>query len=243
MSKKTRYGQCKLCGHYASLIDGHVIPKLSYERVVSDEYESGTFFNLTDRIFNNLQVTRYWFCSICEAILSKSEKFFADWYDIILPSNNQELRPTSFDSRLQDFCVSISFRIALLSLEDEELVHHENLMDAMNTWQQFLKKKTPSVAGYSQHLIATTDVSEQELHRSLMGGTYPDHHCITARIGPIHIVGLLKNETPNREIKRFWERTKVEESGLIAPVYYAGSKVHQLASSAGAAYRAQGWRK
>ncbi len=25
--------------------------------------------------------------------------------------------------------------------------------------------------------------------------------------------------------------------------YYAGSKVHQLASSAGAAYRAQGWRK
>src|SRR5271157_4604908 len=107
-------GKCHLCGNVDQLEDSHIWPSFAYKRFAANQAKGGQFIDLQKMTLSNKQYKRFWFCGACEDRLGKSEDWAARLCTRIA---NDPKAPQSYDVRLLDFAVSISWRVLKLVSE------------------------------------------------------------------------------------------------------------------------------
>jgi hypothetical protein len=204
---------CRLCGQSEVLQQSHVWPKLAYRRFVADDSIAGKFVDLAKGELTNRQYSFPWFCKGCEQRISTSEHYFASWYDKNKPFESK----IEYQQPLLDFLVSMSMRVAILTLEHDEL-HHKNLRKAVNAWRDYLRGKKRDVGTFSQHLFIAYDHSEIHRHNALGGQMFPQDDVILSRIGPLHIVAQLERKGLSQKEIKIWEKSKIQTCGTVSSI-------------------------
>src|SRR5438552_1535877 len=103
-------GECKLCGGYGELVEGHIWPAFAYKRYVSELQKGGSFADMMKVNWSNSQYQKYWFCRKCDnELLGGIESYGAKF-----TSQFEEgaVKTYVYNDKLLPFVTSISWRIA-----------------------------------------------------------------------------------------------------------------------------------
>ena len=102
-------GQCRLCDAESDLHLSHIVPAFAYrwlrESSGNGHLRSGSSPN--QRVQDGPK--RYWLCTICEGMLSRSETSFAT--KLFFPYTDDEATLFIYGEWLLQFCVSVSWRV------------------------------------------------------------------------------------------------------------------------------------
>ncbi len=99
---------------------------------------------------------RYWLCTSCEQLFSRSEKSFADW--LFYPYLKTPAGKFGYAHWLMRFCVSVSWRVLQFFLTEGELSDWSEdelaqVRKAEFAWREYLLGKRLRPAAFAQHLL------------------------------------------------------------------------------------------
>lgn len=209
-------GNCRLCGQKRELTDSHVWPKFAYKYFAANQSKGGSFIDVFKQREHNGQCTRPWFCKNCDnQTLSAVERYAAIFCKTLDRRPTESLR---YDERLLRFCASISLRTAMNSLEHDTTKRDQTVRPACRQWRDYLRGKRSSVGIYSQHVFVVFG-RELEFHKGLGGNVFLHQDVVLSQIGPLFIVGQLRQERLSLPDLKIWNESQVFESGgVVSPI-------------------------
>lgn len=227
-------GQCRLCDAESDLHLSHIVPAFAYrwlrESSGNGHLRSGSSPN--QRVQDGPK--RYWLCTICEGLLSRSETSFAT--KLFFPYTDDEATLFIYGEWLLQFCVSVSWRVLQFHKEEGSLKNYEpdavaRIAKAEATWKAFLLGQEPNPGPFQQHIFpldaiesistGTRDLSPN-INRYLMCTIDVDlcrgetTNFVYSKIGRFVILGFIREDRPSH-----WQGTKVHvKTGRIEPRNY-----------------------
>ena len=149
-------GNCKLCGKEARLLRSHVIPRFAYKwlRQTSATGHLRPLDSPNRRVQDGPKYR--WCCRECEDIFQEAEGEFAK--NVFFPFANHQTSRVDYGRWMMMFCVSLTWRTALASLQASGLNHcspalKECAQEAMDHWRRFLLNDAPNPGPFQQHLL------------------------------------------------------------------------------------------
>lgn len=156
-------GECKLCKQQAELQLSHILPAFAFkwQKASSGNGHLRSTQEPNARVQDGIK--KYWLCTSCEQLFSKSEQAFAT--QLFHPYLEHSGQNFSYAPWLLHFCVSVSWRVLALSLEvgnlqnwsDEEL---NAAKGAEIVWREFLLGKRPHPGSFRQHLVPMDEMAD-----------------------------------------------------------------------------------
>lgn len=225
-------GICKLCDERKDLRESHVIPSFVYKWIKDSSGSGYLRFGETPnkRVQDGLKY--YWLCDNCEGIFSEWERLFAN--NVFHPTVEGNAGKKAYSDWLLKFCVSVSWRVLTLYLQESEL---ENFNDELKIktqqthkeWKEFLLGKRPHPGKYEQHLLPldaiashTHDNMPKNINRYILRSVDTDAVAgertafIYSKLERFVIVGFIEMPNPRR-----WDGTKVHvKHGYVGPSNY-----------------------
>lgn len=208
----TRIGECRLCGGYGELVEGHIWPAYSYKRFVSESEKGGRFADMIKVNWSNSQYQKYWFCHKCDnELLSGMEKYAAEFSTQF---KEGAADPYVYTEMLLPFVTSISWRVALFHIERENIELTADGKAALHKWKDYLVAKGSGIAPHSQHAFVIFDQEQgRGLHRGIGGEVYPTEGLVLSHVGPLLMVGWLDRRYLSAEEEAIWARSEVFPTG------------------------------
>jgi hypothetical protein len=206
------FGECRLCGSNCQLVSGHVWPAFCYKRYVLDLKKGGRFGDLMKLDWNNHHYKEHWFCSRCDNdVLSAWEKYAAGLCDQF---KKGAAASYAYTASFLPFVVSISWRVAMLHLQRQEIGLNAEGKASLGKWRTFLRLQTDGVLPYSHHAFVAFDQEDSlEMHNGIGGEVYPADGCVVSHIGPLFFVGWLDKGMLDATESAIWARSEVSSSG------------------------------
>jgi hypothetical protein len=224
-------GTCRLCRSEAELQLSHVLPAFVFRWLRESSGDS----HIRQSREPNRRVQdgekRYWLCAQCEQLLGQHEREFS--IRLFRPYLESPGSIYPYSSWLLKFCVSVSWRVLLLALEESKFEDWEpeqvsRLTQAEEAWRSYLLDRTPHPGAYLQHLLpldrieSTTRDVPANINRYLMRAVSFDlcrgrSSVFThVKLGRFVIVGIVHE--PNQTQ---WRGSKVHASfGHVQPRRY-----------------------
>lgn len=224
-------GQCRLCHVESDLQLSHILPAFTFrwlrESSGNGHMRSGEEPNR--RVQDGLK--RYWLCSACEELFSKSETAFAN--HIFYPYLETPGGVFPYSRWLLHFCTSVSWRVLRLYLDEDHLKSWtkealSRVMSAESVWRKYLLGQQPHPGVFRQHLLPldqiahTTGEHPPNINRYLMRAIHMDicqgsEAIFTySKMGRFIIIGLVHEPNQTR-----WRGSKVHAThGYVAPSDY-----------------------
>ena len=234
-------GQCRLCDAESNLQLSHVLPAFVFrwlrESSGSGHIRLGMLPNR--RVQDGLK--RYWLCTSCEGLLSRSETAFAT--NLFYPYTSGESSQFVYGEWLLRFCVSVSWRVLQFYKEETSLKNYEpnaatRIAEAERTWKAFLVGQLPHPGPFQQHLIPLDAIEEissrpdyltpniNRYNRYLMRTIDMDlnrgrtTNFVYSKLGRFAILGFVREDHPSR-----WQGENVHvQTGRIEPRKYTMPK-------------------
>lgn len=205
-------GICRLCCQRKDLVEAHIWPKFVYKRYVSDIKEGGVFLDLGKGRRTNKQYKEFWFCETCD------NETLAQWEGnaskLCASLDKRPMEPLPYDNGLLPFLVSVSWRTAMLDVQQRGVKGGKHLDAALKHWRQFLRHKKTSVDPYTQHVFVIVPAHpEIELHKAAGGQVFPENGLVLSQIGPLWIVGLYDRRRLPVSDLRIWNQSQIHPSG------------------------------
>lgn len=151
--------KCKLCSRVSNIEMSHLIPAFVV-RYLKSTSVTGYIRNTKDPNLTQQEGEKFpLFCSDCEGIFSRLEKYFAE--EVFIPYHKGNSRISEYDYRLGRFCASQAFRKIVYNdcISDKSRALKPNLMNKLAKARDFLQQYVLSGAKnqneYSNHLIFT----------------------------------------------------------------------------------------
>lgn len=225
-------GTCLLCDEKKELREGHVIPSFVYKWIKGTSGCGYLRFGETPnkRVQDGLKY--YWLCDDCEGIFSNWEREFAN--NIFYPTVNGDVSKKRYADWLLKFCVSVSWRVLTLYLQESNLENFSNeLKEKANrthqVWKEFLLGKRPHPDTHEQHLLPfdvidnhTLDNVPENINRYILRSVDTDAVAgermafIYSKLERFIIIGFIEMPNP-----RNWDGTKVHiNHGSVGPNNY-----------------------
>ncbi len=203
-------GLCQLCGQEGVLRNGHVWPAWAYRDYVSELNRGGRFLHVGDGKLDNHPERYYWFCPRCE----NETLGGLDRYASVLCRGIESApdTPVSYDARLLQFAVSISWRTAKAFIERHATRVTPELRKACRHWKTYLLGRRRHVEPFSQHLFVVHDPS-MERHHALGGNYFSKADFVFTQIGPLWIFGLVSRRNLSLKELKEWDQSKLSPSG------------------------------
>lgn len=144
---------CSLCNQNEDLKKSHIIPNFIGKWF--KENSSTGFMVKAENASNRVQglPTSNLLCDECEGKFSTFEKYFSE--KIFYPFHEQKIRSFEYDSNLELFLISVSWRVLKMQSEDYKLKEPQfssHLDKAELDWREFLLGKRQSISPYENHL-------------------------------------------------------------------------------------------
>lgn len=227
-------GSCKLCDVKTDLQLSHVLPAFVFrwmrETSGNGHLRSGETPNR--RVQDGFK--RYWLCTACEILFSRTETAFAN--QLFHPYFRGEFSRFVYGDWLMHFCVSVSWRVLnfyrdATGLQQYEVEGIRRIDSAEKSWKAFLLGKAPHPGLFEQHLLpfdaiesistARDDLSPN-LNRYLMRTVDMDlcrgarNIYVYAKLGRLVLLGFV-----HEDHREQWQGTKVHvRHGIIEPRKY-----------------------
>lgn len=225
-------GICRLCDNEKELRESHVIPSFVYKWLKNSSGSGFLRFGIepNKRVQDGYKF--YWLCDDCEGLLNEWETEFAN--SIFHPTLSGDASKVGYGPWLLKFCVSVSWRVLNLFMEEHDLSHYpENLQacakNAFNVWKEFLLDKQPHPNKHEQHIIPLDAIE------SYTGGEMPaninryilrtvdidtvwggNSAFVYSKLERFVILGFIEMPKP-----RQWEGSKVHvKHGVVGPKNY-----------------------
>jgi hypothetical protein len=221
-------GECRLCGGHGDLLGGHIWPAFSYKRHVSELEKGGRFADMIKLDWSNNQYKNYWFCPKCDnELLGGIEKYGAEFSGQF---KEGAVHPYLYNDKLLPFVTSISWRVALLSIERDNIELNGEGKAALCKWKDYLGRRGTEIQPYSQHAFVAFDQEEARgLHRGIGGEVYPAEGLVLSHLGPLFMVGWLDKRSLSAEEKTIWARTEIcPTEGTIMTISRVSQEVFAL---------------
>lgn len=214
-------GTCRLCGTVGKIQKSHVIPSfvIKWFKETSGSGYMRFGANPNKRVQDGYKF--YWLCKSCEQRLNKWETDFAG--QVFQPINRGEIKDINYDSWLLPFCVSVSWRVLNLVMEENPLDHFSEELkkqaeQAKKIWGEFLLGQRPHTEKHEQHILTLDYIKSRlgldmppNINRYVFRTIEMDAVCdgkrafIYSKLGRFVILGLIEEPSP-----RLWDsRTKV----------------------------------
>lgn len=225
-------GNCRLCGENKELRESHIVPSFVFRWLKETSGSGFLRFGATPNRRVQDGYKYYWLCDDCEGLFSVWERKFAG--RIFHPINAGADIRVVYDDYLLKFCVSVSWRVLRLMLEEWRISHFpENLRDAAHetseVWREFLLGIRPHPDRYEQHLLPLDAIESytgmdmptninRYILRTVDIDAVSNHKeaFIYSKLGRFIIVGFI--EMPD---VRQWVGTKVHvKHGVVEPKNY-----------------------
>jgi hypothetical protein len=225
-------GICRLCDNYSQLKESHVIPIFVFKWLKSS---SGSgFLRFGETINKRAQdgLKYYWLCKDCEGIFSEWEREFAN--NLFHPTVNGKFNKTIYSEWLLKFCVSVSWRVLELYLQESKLENFSKDLKAKakqtyQVWKEFLLGKRPHPGKHEQHILPLDAVENHTLgkipiniNRYILRSVDTDavagenRAFVYSKLERIIIIGFIEMPNPHQ-----WDGTKVHvKNGSIGPRHY-----------------------
>lgn len=228
-------GVCRLCDRETELEESHVIPRFVYKWLKDSSWADSLRFGMhpNRRVQDGYKL--FWLCGECEDRLNAWETKFANL--VFHPFNKGEANTVSYGVWLLKFCVSISWRVLNLFIEEANLNHFpDRLRDAARrahtVWKEFLLDKRPHPAKYEQHFLLldalesyTNPEMPTNINRYILRSVDispvwgREDAFIYSKLGRFLIIGFVNIRRPEG-----WEGTKVHvRQGFLRPRRYTTS--------------------
>jgi hypothetical protein len=148
------WAACSLCGERKELRASHLIPKFvgSWLKKTSGTGYLVSAAQASKRVQDLL--TLRLLCHDCEQRFSKLEAYFAK--QIFFPFHKKKARSFTYDSRLESFVISLSWRALKISYEEFKTDQPQlsSFVDQAELyWREFLLGRRKSISPYESHLI------------------------------------------------------------------------------------------
>ena len=159
----TGFGVCKLCGQYARLIQGHVIPKFSIDwlkRTSATGYiRQGLKPDIRKQDIQKIALL----CANCERLFSTWENQFTK--RVFIPFQEKSQQSFKYDEWLLKFAVSLAWRTGMATVGDlrnsrSELT--ESVDKALDSWRAFLLGQSTDAEPYAHHLLFLDIVADAQ---------------------------------------------------------------------------------
>jgi hypothetical protein len=200
--------KCKLCWLKPAIRNSHVLSKLAYSRYVADDERSGSCIKLDTLREDSRQLTRQWFCKVCEKLFG--EDYAAKFLDRVKVDRTD----CQYREDLLRFVVSCSLRTCYYQLEHElNFAARRRLGLALKSWRDFLLKKTDDTEPYTQHAFVIGDETIWD-ERLGMHVSYP-HNLVFTQVGPLLCFGVFGTTPP--EDRLALKGCMVRKSGGVLP--------------------------
>jgi len=225
-------GICQLCDKEKELRESHVVPSFVYKWIKDSSGSGYLRFGETPnkRVQDGLKY--YWLCDDCEGMFSEWERLFANI--IFHPTVKGDVGKKDYSDWLLKFCVSVSWRVLTLYLQESEL---ENFSEDLKTqakytrqvWKEFLlgERQHPDI--HEQHLLPLDAIDSHthkdmpiNINRYILRSVDTDAVAgertafIYSKLERFVIVGFIEMPSP-----RHWDGTKVHvKHGSVGPSNY-----------------------
>lgn len=158
---------CRLCGRIENLRQSHIVPAFVF-RWLKDSSPTGYLrggSNPNIRAQDGLK--RAWLCDSCEGDFSQSEELFAR--KIFRPLMQGTPTSITYEEWLLRFCVSISWRILSLCLDEGtgkflRESRPQRAADTLGVWREYLRGERTDLAGHEQYLLNLDGIPQSLLH-------------------------------------------------------------------------------
>ena len=225
-------GECRLCKKQAELQLSHILPAFvfKWQKASSGNGHLRSTEEPNARVQDG--VKRYWLCSACEGLFSRSERSFAT--ELFHPYIGRSGDRFRYGPWMLHFCVSVSWRLLSLALEetafpgwsDEDL---RAAKAAEAVWREFLLGQRPHPGACRQHLLPVDEMvdgiagMEPNFNRYMMRAIQMDlcrgagSVFTYAKLGRFMIFGSIVESHPEH-----WHGTKVNANeGVVEPRKYS----------------------
>lgn len=222
---------CRLCLQQTELQHSHILPAFAF-RWLRESAGNGHIrlgMEPNQRVQDGLK--RYWLCTSCEGLLSRSETAFAT--NLFHPYLEESGKQFPYSRWLMHFCTSLSWRVLRFYLDenhlkdwDKEAVAH--IAKAEHIWRELLLGLRPQPEAFQQHLLpldrieSATGKFVPNINRYLMRAIDMDicqngKAIFTyAKLGRFIVLGFVHEPNPNH-----WRGTKINANrGFVEPKKY-----------------------
>lgn len=225
-------GSCRLCGTVSELQESHVIPKFVYKWMKETSGTGYLRFGMQPNKRAQDGYKFYWLCEDCEQRLNNWETEFSK--RIFHPFIHDDTDQAQYGTWFLPFCVSISWRVLNLFMEQHNLDHFsekhlKSAERAREVWKEFLLGKRPHPEKYEQHFLPMNVIESYtypdmppNINRYILRSVDIDAACneksaiIYSKLGRFVIIGFLEEPHPNQ-----WVGTKVHvKSGVVGQRKY-----------------------
>lgn len=149
-------GPCRLCSKHAKLQESHIVPAFVFRQM--KESSATGFLRFGQKPNQRVQdgEKRYWLCDDCEGRFNQWETKFSNqvFYPLIKDGGQQ----IQYEDWMLKFCVSVSWRVLSMFIEDGLLGHLSNTQQsaaelALKRWGAFMLGDEQHPGKYEQHFI------------------------------------------------------------------------------------------
>jgi len=223
--------QCRLCQTDSELQLSHILPAFTY-RWLRESSGNGHIRHSLEpnkRVQDGLK--RYWLCSSCEELFSRSETAFAGrLFHPYLAASGRVIR---YSDWLLRFCTSVSWRVIRFYRDEGHLNNWESdalghVSEAEIVWREFLLGRRQNPGTFQQHLLPVDQISSASadlvpnINRYLMRAIDMDicrgsRSIFTySKLGRFIILGFVHEPNLNH-----WKGTRVHAThGFVEPRKY-----------------------
>ena len=224
-------GPCRLCKADSELQLSHILPAFAYRWL--RESSGHGHIRASDEPNKRVQdgLKRYWLCSACEELFSRSETAFAGHLFHPYLAASGGIFP--YSHWLLHFCASVSWRVLRFYLDEGHLTKWEpealaHVSEAETVWREYLLGLHQHPGSFQQHLLPLDQIASASrelapnINRYLMRAIHMDicrgsRSIFTySKLGRFIILGFIHEPNPGH-----WRGTKVHAThGFIEPRKY-----------------------
>lgn len=224
-------GTCRLCQAESDLQLSHILPAFLYRWL--RESSGNGYLRASNEPNQRVQdgIKKYWLCSSCESLFSRSETAFAG--QLFHPYLSASNRPFRYSRWLLHFCTSVSWRVLHFYSEEGLLKDWESeaiarVAKAEVVWREYLLGQRPHPGDFRQHLLPLDQISSASgdlapnINRYLMRAIHMDICRGTksiftySKLGRFILFGFIHEPRQDQ-----WKGTKVHATtGTVEPRKY-----------------------
>lgn len=222
---------CRLCLQQTELQHSHILPAFAF-RWLRESAGNGHIrlgMEPNQRVQDGLK--RYWLCTSCEGLLSRSETAFAT--NLFHPYLEESGKQFPYSRWLMHFCTSLSWRVLRFYLDENHLKDWDkealaHIAKAEHIWRELLLGLRPQPEAFQQHLLPLNRIESAtgkfvpNINRYLMRAIDMDicrngKAIFTyAKLGRFIVLGFVHEPNSNH-----WRGTKVNANrGFVEPKKY-----------------------
>jgi hypothetical protein len=147
---------CKLCGQVCGLQLSHVVPAFVFKWIKDTSATGFLRFGDNPNLRAQDGYKAYWLCHRCEETLNAFETPFAT--KVFHPLSEDGSQRITYGKWFLKFCVSVSWRVLLLLLENDGFSEYSEVQlasvnTALDTWRNFLLGAIRHPGRFEQHFL------------------------------------------------------------------------------------------